>query len=234
MAYRYFMGKYYLSNADRLEIVQRTGEIRAYHEKILAEIRRQEEEEQKREFERRKEEERKRELKRREEQQRQHAQKQTYDGPRYSLSIGEISNDDLFDTADLALFTETLSGSKMTRSIPLDMTFTEQLYHLMQKKGKTNAEVYKAALIDKSLFSRITSDKHYSPSKETAVAIALALELTLEEAQDLLKRAGFTLSHAILRDAAIEFCFREKIYNVVKVNIMLDNLNCAPLSRIRY
>ncbi len=116
--------------------------------------------------------------------------------------------------------------------LPLDMTFTEKLIHLMNLRGVTNPDVYKAANLDKSLFSKLTSDKDYSPSKETAISISLALGLNLGETNDLLKRAGYTLSHSQLRDAAVEYCIKEKIFNVVKVNIILDELGCPPLSRV--
>lgn len=117
--------------------------------------------------------------------------------------------------------------------IPLEMTFAEKLFALMDNRGMTSPQVYKAANLDKSLFSKITSDKNYSPSKETAISIALALCLNLRETIDLLERAGFTLSHSTMRDAAVEYCIKEKIFNVVKVNIILDELGCQPLSRGR-
>ena len=85
----------------------------------------------------------------------------------------------------------------------------------------TDVQCYKRANISRKLFSKIRSDPHYKPSKTTAVAFALALELTLPETQSLLSRAGFTLSHSYLEDVIIEYCIREKRYNVLDVNELL-------------
>ncbi len=264
MTYRSIMGKYYLSPADWREINDKVADIKEYYNEIQEEARRQEElkrlREQEKERERRNNLQRKKareyleeieskleeEIEEDEEDEQDYdiqassakysteAPSFSYDGPRYSLAQSEISYVDAFEEEYLSRFQDAFYGSRMTRNIPMDMTFTEQLYHLMRQKGMSNPDVYKAANIDKSLLSRITSDKNYSPSKETAISIALALKLTLDEANDLLKRAGYSISHSIMRDAAIEYCFREKIYNVVEVNILLDKLNCAPLSRIKY
>ena len=103
----------------------------------------------------------------------------------------------------------------------LDEGFSRTLLQLIDEKGLTDVQCYKRANIDRKLFSKIRSDAHYKPSKTTAVAFALALELSLPETQSLLSRAGFTLSRSSLADVIVEYCIRQRNYDVLSVNELL-------------
>ena len=117
------------------------------------------------------------------------------------------------------------------QTAPLRQTFEEKLLSIMQEKNLTAPEVYKRANVDKTLFSKILSDRFYSPSRDTAIAIAFGLSLSLEEANDLIERAGFTLSGSIKRDAVLENCFRAGMSDVTEVNLLLHSLAMKPLGR---
>ncbi len=112
-----------------------------------------------------------------------------------------------------------------------DKTFVETLSLHIYRKGLRDTEVYKAAQIDRRLFSKIMSDRDYTPSKDTIIALAFALHLSLSEVTDLLRRAGFALSHSNKRDVIIEYFFRQGIYDLYTVNQVLFNLEQKTLSK---
>ena len=82
----------------------------------------------------------------------------------------------------------------------------------------TDAQCYKKANIDRKLFSKIRSDKYYKPSKPTVLAFALALELPLDQMQEMLDKAGFSLSHSNKFDIIVEFFVKRGNYNVYEIN----------------
>lgn len=110
-----------------------------------------------------------------------------------------------------------------------DETFQQMLLRMISERGMTNAEAYKKANQDKKLFSKIKKDVNYQPKKKTAMAFALALELNLDEAKDLLARAGYAFSPSSDFDRVIQYCIETKEYNIYEVEVILYDLGLETL-----
>ena len=102
-----------------------------------------------------------------------------------------------------------------------DAGFTETLLKLIDKTGKKDSEIYKKALLTKQHFSKIRNNPNYKPTKPTAIALALALELDLEATKDLIGRAGYALTNSSKFDLIIRYFIEQGNYNVVEINIAL-------------
>lgn len=103
-------------------------------------------------------------------------------------------------------------------------TFSEMMTRLVGESGEKNSAVYNRAQIDRQLFSRIKKNKNYQPSKDTAIALALALKLDITKAKDFLASAGYTLTKS-KRDLIITFFIENKIFDTSLLNDYLYEYN---------
>lgn len=100
----------------------------------------------------------------------------------------------------------------------VEKTFTERLFELIDEKEMSDTEVYKRANIDRKLFSKIRSDYDYKPSKNTCLALAIGLRLSIDETNDLLSRAGYILSKSSKQDVIIAYYIERENYNIHQIN----------------
>jgi hypothetical protein len=104
-------------------------------------------------------------------------------------------------------------------------TLNQVLFRLIDDSGESDVDIYKKAGIDRKLFSKIRSNPDYRPSKNTTIALALALQLNIDDTEELLSAAGYSLSESNVFDLVIQFCLEHNIHDIYSVNVALDHFD---------
>ena len=124
--------------------------------------------------------------------------------------------------------TKTMSSTMATnRNIDdlmnqIEETFSQRLLRMIDERGMSDSEVYNRAYVDRRHFSKIRKDINYTPNKKTVLAFSIALELSLDEAKDLLNSAGYALSRSSKTDIIVAYFLQNKIYDMFEINEILD------------
>ena len=104
----------------------------------------------------------------------------------------------------------------------MEETFSQRLLRMIDERGMTDSEAYTKAYVDRRHFSKIRKDVDYTPNKKTVLAFTIALELSLDEAKDLLRSAGFALCRSSKTDVIVAYFLQNKIYDMFEINDVLD------------
>ena len=102
-------------------------------------------------------------------------------------------------------------------------SFSEMMMRLLIDKDLKNSEVYHNANISRKVFSKIMTNPDYHPKKNTVLSLAIGMKLNLDETKDLLRAAGYALSPGSKFDLIVQYCIENREYNIVKINIVLDD-----------
>lgn len=105
--------------------------------------------------------------------------------------------------------------------VHLDASFSQAVLLLIDERGMTDAQVYKRANLSRQLFSKLRRDDGYRPAKPTAVALAIALELDMDQTRELLQRAGYALSPSSAFDVIVRYYIERGVYDIMAINQML-------------
>ena len=154
-----------------------------------------------------------------------------------ALEMDMRISQDIADHAVYGAASESLFAPKADAPMPdwdqllkqTDESFSEALLRLIDERGWTDAQCYKRANVDRKLFSKIRSNPAYKPSKPTALAFAVALELSLRDTRKLLDKAGFSLTKSSRFDLVLEYCITHRIYNIYEINEVLFQLDLPLL-----
>lgn len=163
----------------------------------------------------------------------------------YSDRIVEISSFDIGEEYDSSfeedtqteirtISTEHISAKRKKRSLSdvldeAEETFSQSLLRMITQKDLKDSDVYNRANISRQLFSKIRKDIDYQPTKKTVFALIIAMELNIDEAKDLLEKAGFSFSPSKKEDLVVQYFIEEENYDIFLLNEVLEHFKLPTL-----
>ncbi|MEL3974559.1 hypothetical protein AAEO50_19915 [Rossellomorea oryzaecorticis] len=130
------------------------------------------------------------------------------------------------------IYEEEIFSSELEDFIKMNRkpTLQQVLFHYIDQKGVTDSAIYKKAGLDRRHFSKIRSNPDYHPKKHTAIALAFALELDIDDTEDLLSAGGYSLSDSDTSDLIVRFFLNNEIFDLQVLNETLDHFQLKTLN----
>lgn len=142
----------------------------------------------------------------------------SYYKPKYTFS---------FISASKVINDENDTANKL--AVEIKESFSESLLKIIDKKNLKDSQVYNKANVSRQTFSKIRCNKNYNPDKNTALALAIALKLDLNDTQQLISKAGYVLSDSILSDVIVKYFICNENYDIIQINEVLYSKSCKLL-----
>ena len=140
-----------------------------------------------------------------------------------SQMTGAVSSADMLASCDAAPSAACIGGDLGEFLKQHESTFSEFLLDLLRERSGKDSEVYKRAEISKQLFSKMISNKDYQPTKDTALQLAIGLQLDLNQTQKLLEKAGYALTRSSKADLVVQYYIEKEIFSVTFINEALSD-----------
>ena len=139
--------------------------------------------------------------------------------PADAMPVADMSN----ENEALVEYDELQIEKKLNERMEhMSDTFSQYLMYLIQERNMENADVYKRAIVDKKIFSKLKNNKDYQPQKITALCLCVGAKLNLDETKDLLSRAGYALSPCSKTDIIFSYFIENEIYDMIEIDIQLE------------
>ena len=148
--------------------------------------------------------------------------RQEKEAAHYDEYVGENVLQAAVPIADEESAIEEMERKLAERMEHMADTFPQYLLYLISEKGMENSEVYKRAIVDKKVFSKIKKNPNYHPQKLTALCLCIGAKLNLDESKDLLARAGYALSPCDKTDIIFSYFIENEIYDMIELDIQLE------------
>ena len=139
-----------------------------------------------------------------------------------SVSDEALSLVECCDETPFFDFEEQHESKLQERMKHMSDTYSEYLMYLIKERHMENAEVWKRAIVDKKIFSKIKNNVNYHPNKLTALCLCVGAKLNLDESKDLLARAGYALSPCDKTDIIFSYFIENEIYDMIELDIQLE------------
>lgn len=139
------------------------------------------------------------------------------------------SEDDEDTAYELASFPIEVDRDLEDALKDVDDSFSVYLMKLIEASGKNHVEIYRKANMDRKLFSKLKNNRDYKPKKNTAIALAISLELSLDETQEFIGKAGYILTHSSPTDIIVEYFIKKENYDIFAINEVLYNYDLPLL-----